>query len=141
MSHVKVVCEHEEGSEGYEIWLLHHQWEEVEEDPATGEEQEQGPGARAEWDNDDEARKLWDIHLRCMAEALEKAKAAVRVAEENQRVAMTGYCDKMGTCKCGQEMVVFSRVDTGREPEIYYECTGYDFCSDGATEAQWSAYE
>ena len=75
------------------------------------------------------------------AEALEKAKAAVRVAEENQRVALTGYCDKMGTCKCGQEMVVFSRVDTGREPEIYYECTGYDFCSDGATEAQWSAYE
>jgi hypothetical protein len=45
-----------------------------------------------------------------MAEALEKAKAAVRVAEENQRVAMTGYCDKMGTCKCGQEMVVFSRA-------------------------------
>jgi hypothetical protein len=76
-----------------------------------------------------------------MAQALEKAKAAVCDAEENQRVAMKGYCDKMGTCKCGQEMSVFSRVDTSREPEIYYECTGYDFCKDGATEAQWSAYE
>ena len=93
-----MMCEYEEGSEGYEFWLRHHQWEEVEEDPSTDGEQEQGQGARAEWDNVDEARNLWKIHLRCMAEALEKAKAAVRVAEENQRVAMKGYCDKMGTC-------------------------------------------
>ena len=94
-------------------------------------------GASAEWGNDDEARKLWEIRFSCITEALEKAKPTVRVAEENQGVVMTRYCDKMGTCKCGQEMSGFSRVDTGREPRIYSEYTGYDFCSDGATEAQW----
>ena len=104
----------------------------------TNDMRDEGSAAEGEqeWNNDDEARKLWKIHLRNMAEALERAKAAVRVAEENQRVVMAAYCDKMGTCKCGLEMSVFSRADTGREPEIYYECTRCNFCRGGATDLE-----